>query len=247
MLANRRLRAGFQTLVQVIYPPRCLSCGGLVESDFGLCGECWRETPFVSGLACDLCGTPLPGQSDRAEHCDDCLTVARPWSQGAAALVYRDIGRRLVLGLKHGDRQDMAAPAALWMTRVTRPLVRPNMLVVPVPLHLHRHLSRRYNQAALLAEALAARLELEWCPDALKRNAATPSLQGKTRAQRFEVLAGRIAVAPARRDLVAGRPVLLVDDVMTSGATLAAAAEACLAAGATEVCMSVLARAAKDS
>ena len=67
-----------QTLVRMIYPPRCLSCGGMVESDFALCPDCWRNTPFASGLGCDACDAPLPGTSDRAELCDDCLTTARP-------------------------------------------------------------------------------------------------------------------------------------------------------------------------
>ncbi|MCA0953600.1 ComF family protein [Mameliella alba] len=247
MMAHRLWSAGMQTLVQMVYPPRCLACGGLVESDFGLCGTCWRDTPFVAGLSCDLCGVPLPGQSHQAELCDDCLSISRPWHQGRAALVYRDRGRHLVLALKHGDRHDIARPAGKWMARVTRDLVREDMLILPIPLHVRRHLKRRFNQSALLAEALAAELECDWCPDALERRKATPSLEGKSREERFVALHGKITVAPSRAGMIAGRPVLLVDDVMTSGATLAGATEACLAAGATEVCVSVLARAAKDA
>lgn len=245
--ADRAWRARMQTLVQLVYPPRCLSCGGLVETDFGLCTGCWKETPFIAGLACDLCGVPLPGQSDGVEHCDDCMTVQRPWVQGRAALVYKDRARRMVLALKHGDRQDIAKPAARWMARQTRAVLRENMVAVPVPLHLHRMLARRYNQSALLAEHLAEALEIDWCADALHRHEATPSLDGKGRNERFETLQGTIRASEWRTRMIEGRPVLLVDDVMTSGATLAACAEACLAAGATEVCVSVLARVAKDA
>ena len=235
-----------QTLVQVVYPPRCLSCGGLVESDFGLCGACWRDTPFIAGLSCDLCGAPLPGTSDREEHCDDCLGTARPWVRGRAALAYRDKGRRIVLALKHGDRQDIAKPAARWMARLTRPVVRADTLVAPVPLHVHRHLARRFNQSALLAEALAKELGLRCCPDLLQRPRATPSLDGRTRDERFRTVSGALCVRPGREAMIAGRSLLIVDDVMTSGATLAAAAEACLASGASEVFVSVLARVVKD-
>lgn len=236
-----------QTLVQLVYPPRCLGCGGLVETDFGLCGPCWRDTPFISGLACDQCGVPLPGQSDRAEVCDDCLAIARPWTRGRAALVYRDRARSMVLALKHGDRHDIARPAARWMARAARDLRSDDLLLVPVPLHITRHLRRRYNQAALLAEALAREMDCACCPDALLRPRPTPALEGKGREERFASLAGQIEPAAARSRLMAGRRVMVIDDVMTTGATLAVAAEACLAAGATEVCVCVLARAAKDA
>ncbi|MFW2588372.1 ComF family protein [Sagittula sp. SSi028] len=247
MRSDRFWATQMQTLVHMVFPPRCLNCGGLVETDFGLCSDCWKDTRFISGLGCDLCGTPLPGQSGESELCDDCLATPRPWQQGRAALVYSGVGRRLVLSLKHGDREDIAQPAAQWMARVTRSIVTPDTLVIPVPLHLHRHLARRYNQSALLARCLAKQLGCDWCPDALHRHRATPSLDGKSRAERFETLAGRISVSSLRADLLQDRPVLIVDDVMTTGATLTACAEACLAAGARSVCTSVLARVAQDA
>lgn len=235
-----------QMALQVLYPPRCLACGVVVDSDHGLCSACWRDTPFVDGLCCDLCGVPLPGHSDVAVQCDDCLTVARPWNQGRAALEYRDIGRKLVLGLKHGDRHDIVRPAARWMARVARPILRPDMLIAPVPLHWLRLLRRKYNQSALLANALARETGLACCPDLLLRHRHTPVLDGKGREARFATLDAAITLHPRRRHRIAGRAVLIVDDVMTSGATLAATAEACRAGGASHVAVLVLARVAKD-
>ncbi len=241
------LRQRLQTAVELIYPPRCLVCGGLVESDFGLCGACWRDTPFITGLVCDLCGVPLPGRSGTVEHCDDCMATARPWSHGRAALTYRDTGRKIVLALKHGDRQDIVPTAGKWMAQAAQPLLSPDMVVVPIPLHFYRLLQRRFNQSALLAQALARQTGLYCCPDALIRTTYTPSLDGKSRDERFATLSGVLAMHPKRGHHLADKPVLLVDDVMTSGATLGAAAEVCLAAGAREVCVTVLARVAKDT
>ena len=237
-----------QAALHVIWPPQCISCGVPVTTDFGLCGPCWRQTPFVSGLVCDLCGTPLPGEDPgHPVQCDDCLTIARPWTQGRAALLYKDNGRQMVLSLKHGDRLDLARPAAAWLARSAAPMLLPGTIVAPVPLHWRRLVMRRYNQSALLSKGLARLAGLQHCPDLLQRRRATPSQEGRSRDDRFANLSGALTLHPRHRVKVKGRPVLLVDDVMTSGATLAAAAEACLAAGATRVSVAVLARVAKDA
>jgi ComF family protein len=237
-----------QSALSLIFPPQCIDCGEPTVSDFGLCGACWRDTPFISGLVCDRCGTPLPGEDEgRAEFCDDCMVLARPWQRGRAALVYKDRGRRLVLALKHGDRLDLARPAADWLLRAAQPILVPNMIVAPVPLHWQRLLMRRFNQSALLGRNLAQLAGLEYCPDLLLRTRRTESQEGRNRDQRFANISGAVTVHPRRKDHLRGRNVLLVDDVMTSGATMAAAADACNAAGAHSVCALALARVAKDA
>lgn len=239
------LHQGLQTALRVLYPPRCLACGGLVEQDHGLCAACFAQTPFISGLVCDLCGVPLPGQSDSAVHCDDCLSLARPWVQGRASLRYDGVARKLVLALKHGDRHDIVATAADWMIGALSKRPDPRTVVVPVPLHLTRLLKRRYNQSALLAQAIARRLNLTYCPDALLRQRRTASLDGKTRDARFAELSDAIRLNRRRSEVLRDCPVILVDDVMTSGATLAASALACHQAQPREICVMVLARVAK--
>jgi predicted amidophosphoribosyltransferase len=247
-MAWQAVRRGGTAVLAALYPPQCLTCDAQVTEDFALCPACWRDTPFARGLVCDLCGLPLPGEDPgHPVHCDNCLQVARPWSRGRAALLYHGRGRDLVLALKHADRLDLARPAGRWLLQAARPLVEPGMLVAPVPLHWLRLLRRRYNQAAVLSGALARAAGLDHCPDLLQRPRATPSQDGRDRTARFANLQGAIRLHPRRAALVEGRPVLLVDDVMTSGATLAAAAEACLAAGAAHVAVAVLARVAKDA
>lgn len=239
---------GMQALLHLIYPPQCLTCDARVTTDFGLCGSCWRATPFITGLVCTKCGTPLPGQDEGVEVlCDDCLSIARPWAHGRAALLYQDNGRTLVLALKHGDRLDLVRPAAQWLQAAAGPMLRRDMLVAPVPLHWRRLLNRRYNQAAMLSGALARRAGLEHCPDLLRRLRQTGTQEGRNRDGRFANMADALSLTPRQARRVEGRHLLLVDDVMTSGATLAAAAEACIAGGAADVSILVLARVAKDA
>ena len=239
---------GMQALLHVVYPPQCLTCDARVTTDFGLCADCWRDTTFVTGLTCTKCGTPLPGEDNAVEVlCDDCLLIARPWGQGRAALMYQGNGRKLVLALKHGDRIDLARPAARWMARAAQPIISPGMLVAPVPLHWLRLIKRRYNQAALLSAGIAKLAGLDHCPDLLQRRRNTGSQDGLTRDGRFANMTAALTAHPRRARLIEGRHILLVDDVMTSGATLASAAEACIAAGASAISVLVMARVAKDT
>lgn len=190
---------------------------------------------------------PLPGVDDGFRlDCDDCMTHPRVWSQGRAALLYRDQARALVLALKHGDRGDIAKPAAGWMLRAAPALLGDDPLIAPVPLHWTRLLKRRYNQSALLARELAKQSGIECCVDLLLRRRRTETLDGKTRAQRFVALGDAIALNPRHVAMMRGRVILLVDDVMTSGATLTACSDACLKGGAREVRVVVLARVTKQ-
>ncbi|MFN7050869.1 MAG: ComF family protein, partial [Gemmobacter sp.] len=148
---------------------------------------------------------------------------------------------------KHGDRLDLARPAADWLRRAVAPLLAPDTLIAPVPLHWMRLIRRRYNQSAVLGGALGKLCNLPHCPDLLLRCRNTRSQEGRDREGRFVNVEGAIRVNPRHDWQLAGRPVLLVDDVMTSGATLAVCADACLAAGAARVDVAVLCRVAKDA
>ena len=240
-------RAWLKGAIDLILPNQCAACGELVEGGGVLCGACWRQTPFVTGLVCDGCGVPLPGADPAGVLCDECLTWPPAWSRGRTALIYRDTAKRLVLALKHGDRLDLVGPASEWMAKAARPLLKPGMVVVPVPVHRWRLMRRRYNQAALLAQGVAKGTGLTCSPDGLRRDRPTGSQDGKSREQRYANLEGVFRVEPKRAAQIAGRAVLLVDDVMTSGATLTGCTEALRAAGAADVSTLVLARVARDA
>ncbi|MCJ1900819.1 MULTISPECIES: double zinc ribbon domain-containing protein [Paracoccus] len=241
--------------LRLVYPPQCLCCGAPVADEGGLCPACWREADFITGTCCARCGTPLPGDGagdagDAAAGllvCDDCLGLQRPWQQGRAALVYRGSGRRLALMLKHGDRLDLAPALGGWVARAALPLLRPDAVVVPVPVHLRRLLKRKYNQAEMLSQHVARAHGLAHLPGALRRLRHTPMQDHGSVGDRFANVDGAIGVPARMVPRLRGRAVLLVDDVMASGATLAASAQALAAAGAGPISVVVLARAVKDA
>lgn len=161
-------------------------------------------------------------------------------------MVYDNGSRKVVLGLKYADRHDVADAAGPWLARAAHDLLRPDTLIAPVPLHVWRLFQRRYNQSALLAHAMGKASQTPVCPDLLWRKRETTVQDGRTRAGRFENMQNAISAAPRHINRIEGRHILLVDDVMTSGATLAACAEACYAAGADDVDVVVLARVPRE-
>ena len=236
----------FQKIVRAFYPPQCGLCEAPTETEHALCGSCWADMYFL-GRGCQKCGAPLLGLTDGTDAiCDDCTRIARPWLRGGALLAYKDGGRRFVLALKHGDRTDLALTAGPWMARAISKLNLHDPVIVPVPLHRSRLRHRRYNQAALLAVATARHSRSDVCLDALRRAKRTLPLDGATRDQRFERLSGAIEVNRKRAARIAGRDIVILDDVMTSGATFSASAEACQRAGAEKVCVLSLARAIRE-
>ncbi len=235
-----------QSALQIVYPNQCSMCATLVDDQFALCAECWSQVEFIGSNACKFCGTPMIGATtDHGAICDSCMTTPRPWSSGVAAIKYSDLGRKLVLALKHGDRTDLSGTAAVWMSRQIDPWRIENPVLVPVPLNRYRLLKRKYNQSALLAADIGANLEIDVSIDALRRPIATPSLDGKSAQERFAIL--EQAIEPNDNANINGRLVILIDDVMTSGATLSACTAACYKAGAKDVKIAVLARVAKDA
>ena len=250
------LAAIAQALTDTLYPPRCLACTTATATATGLCGPCWRETHFFTGPVCDLCGvsvaTATGANGARLSTrllCDSCTHAPPAWDRGRAAIAYEGRGRDILLSFKHGDRLDMAPVLADWIRNAMAPLIKNRMVIAPVPLQWRRMIQRRFNQSAELARHLArihARThDTTLIPDLLIRQRATERQSGN-RAERHANIRGAIAINPRRAAEISGRPVLVIDDVLTSGATLSAATEALRPHTPEIVNIAVLARVARD-
>jgi ComF family protein len=235
----RRLAA---TALDAVLPPLCLSCRVEVDEAGALCAACWDKIAFLAPPHCSACGFPFDYDPGGPALCGACLRKPPDYGRGRAVMRYDDASRPLVLGFKHGDLTHGAPAYGRWMARAGAELLREADLVVPVPLYWLRLFRRRYNQAALLAQAVGRAAGVPVAVDLLVRRRPTPSQGHLSRAARRRNVRGAFAVRPRRAALARGRRILLIDDVLTTGATAEACARALLRAGAASVDVLVLAR-----
>lgn len=240
-------RAG-RGLLDLLLPPLCLTCDRPVSAPGEFCATCFQAVNFITAPFCARCGVPFvfAALAGGEVVCAHCRNSAPKFARARAAIRYDGMARRLILPFKHGDRTELAAPLARFMARAGAALLEEADLLVPVPLHRTRLLARRYNQAALLAFALARPAGRRVLPDALRRLRATPMLGTLSARERAAAMADAIAVRPHRAPALAGKRVLLIDDVLTSGATANACARALMAAGASHIDLLVFARVAHN-
>lgn len=208
----------------------------------GLSAQAWGKIAFIDDPACDGCGAPFEYAPGFGERCAPCMAAPKAYSRGRAACLYDEHSRELILQLKHADRIDLSGLFARWLSRSARDLIEEADAVVPVPLHRWRLLRRRYNQAAEIARPLARMAGLDYLPDTLVRRRATASQGGRSTGGRRRNVQGAFAVPENRRALLEGRRILLIDDVLTTGATAQACAKVLKAAGAADVYLAVAAK-----
>src|SRR6476469_7554369 len=223
------LRGAMRFLADTALPPLCPSCRTPLGAGAGLCADCWAKLPFIDD--------PGPGLLSME-------AIANPpaYERSRAAVRYDDIAREIVHRFKYGDRLDLAPMLGQWMARAGRELTPGADALVPVPLHWRRLWSRRFNQSAALATAICGLTGVPVLTDALKRVRATPQQVGLDKAERASNVQGAFKVPPERKAAVKGRRLILIDDVLTSGATVDACARALLRAGAAQVDVLVFAR-----
>lgn len=224
-----------------LLPPQCPLCKEIVGQHYTLCGECWLQLQFITSPKCSLCGVPLSGV-DQDMPCEVCVERAPVYTQAFAPLVYNDALKKLILRFKNYDSLNYTPIFVNWMQR----LVPKNIdFIIPVPLHWRRFFARQYNQSAELAKLLSKNTHIPCELNILKRHRSTASQGHKNRQERYDNLRQAFSVNNSLQPLL-GKRILLIDDVLTSGATVSACTNILRKSGVQEVYVLTIARAIRD-
>ena len=236
------MRAGLRFALDVALPPLCPSCREPLGDGVGLCASCWSKLSLIEPPYCARLGIPFTYDPGPGLLSMEAIANPPAYDRARAAVRYDDIARALVHQFKYGDRLDLAPMMGRWMARAGGELLVETDGLIPVPLHWRRLWARRFNQSAALAGVISGLAGVPMLHDALRRVRATPQQVGLSREQRADNVQGAFRVPPERKSEVIGRRLILIDDVLTSGATVDTCARALLRAGAAHVDVLVFAR-----
>lgn len=235
-------RATGDQAMRLIYPPVCAGCARMVAAPRALCAECWKTVLFIERPYCEVLGMPFDHDRGDGIVSPGAISDPPPYAMARAAVYYDGVARKLAQALKYSDRADLAKMMGLWMVRAGRDVIEASDLVLCVPLHRYRLISRRYNQSAELARAVAAICGKPFEPGGLRRVKPTRQQVGLGLRARQDNVRGAFLTPEAQIPRIAGRSILLVDDVLTTGATLGSASRALIRAGAEQVNVLTFAR-----
>ncbi len=227
--------------LDVALPTLCVSCREPVDGE-GVCAACWARLSFIAPPYCPRLGIPFVYDPGPDMLSMEAIASPPAYQRARAAVRYDDVARTLVHSLKYQDRTDLAPAMGRWMVRAGRELLDDADMLIPVPLHWRRAWRRRYNQSGALARVIAEQSGVKVRADVLRRVRATEQQIGLSRAKRATNVQGAFQVSVDRQVEVQGRRIVLIDDVLTSGATLEACARALLRAKAAQVDVLVFAR-----
>jgi len=230
-------------LIDVVLPPQSLLTGRVETSLME--GDIWAAIRFLDEPCCHICGFPFEFDEGALALCGRCSIKRPAYDMARAGFEYNDISSPLILGFKHGGRSEGLQMFSAQMRRAGRKCLKGADYLVPVPLHYSRRVKRRYNQSALLARYLARITAPTFDPDILLRRRATPMQGGRSASARRRNVQGAFKVREPALERVKGAKIVLIDDVMTTGATLESCARTLKRAGASHVTALTLARVVK--
>ncbi len=228
--------------VDIILPPRCPVSGDIVDAQGMIASGVWADIDFISDPICPCCGIPVGFGVDEDGKCMACFDNPPIYSSARSALKYNDASRNLILGFKHGDKTHIVSSFVPWLMRTGVDIINEADYLIPVPLHHKRLISRRYNQAALIAGELSNSTNVPHLPMAMKRVRSTPSQGCLSQDDRRKNVSQAFDVAEKHKSDLGGKVIILVDDVYTTGATVNECARILLKYGAKKVHVLTLAR-----
>jgi len=238
-----QIKENVMRAIDIVLPPQSLMTGSLETG--GIEGDIWAEVKFLDEPCCHICGFPFEFDEGKKSLCGRCVIKQPAYDMARAGFIYDDVSRGLVLGFKHGGRTEGLHMFAGHMRRAGRKCLESADYIVPVPLHVSRRIKRRYNQSAILARALAKISHPHFDPDILMRHRATATQGGRSASGRRRNVQGAFKVREAAIERVKGAKIVVIDDVMTTGATLESCSRTLKRAGASHVSALTLARVVK--
>lgn len=219
-----RLKSLLGAILDLILPPKCLKCSQRVDSAHNICPECWKNITFITDPKCFICGLPFDIETNNEKIlfneslCGVCEKGGRSFDRAVSALRYDDESRKMIISYKHQDRTEYAKYFAKLLEQAGKELFDNVDIIIPVPLHRNRLITRRFNQSALVSHALARELCVEHKPQLLLRTKNTPPQQGNSNKRSINVK-GAFNISPKDASQIKDTNILLIDDVYTTGAT----------------------------
>lgn len=229
-------------ILDIILPPHCLLCKNTVEENGSLCSSCWSDMDFISKTSCSICSTPFEFDVGEDSLCASCIKERPIYDRSKTVFIYNDKSRKLITGFKYEDKIHAAKSFAKWLFTTGKDLVEESDLIIPVPLHRIRLFTRRYNQSSLIAAELAKQVYLPVAHDVLIRKKNNKPQASLPRNQRLKNVIGAFAVKEKCKNLIEGKNILLIDDVMTTSATVSECAKVLKKNGAAKVNILTLAK-----
>lgn len=239
---QEQFRSILWQIVDTVLPPRCIVTGDFVDRQGMVAPAAWLSLDFITDPFCNVCGFPFDFQVDENMLCTSCLESRPQYETARAALKYNDASRNMILGFKHADKLHFVESFVPWLKRCGDKMLAEADYIIPVPLHRWRLLSRRYNQSALIANALANETGHDYIADALVRVRATPPQGHMSAKDRFKNVRRAFIVNQRWTPEIKGKNVVLIDDVYTTGATVKECTKALLQAGVAKVNVLTLSR-----